>query len=69
MRKQTLTYAGLVFCALGMFSGIALSSAVPASPVVYGVTAAMHAAVVAAVIGAIRRYEGGRSERVLKRWP
>lgn len=53
IRNPYLAFAGLVLGAMGLFAGMAMSSSIPAGPSVYGVAAAVYAAVVAAIFAGV----------------
>jgi len=55
MKNDHLALAGVASGGIGVSLGLALSSAVPGTPVVFGTTMAVYAAVAAAVFGGIRR--------------
>jgi hypothetical protein len=55
MKNAPYALAGLAFGGIGVFLGIALSSSVPSTPLVFGTAIAVYAAVVAAVVGGIRK--------------
>jgi hypothetical protein len=55
MKNEPYALAGLAFGGIGVFLGIALSSSVPNTPLVIGTAVAVYAAVVAAVIGGLRK--------------
>jgi small basic protein len=56
MKNNPYALAGLVFGGIGVLLGIALSSSVPNTPLVFGTAVAVYAAVVAAVIGGLRKH-------------
>lgn len=63
MKTERFVFAGLALSGIGVFTGITLSSAVPGTPLLYGTTIAVYAAVVAAVLGGVRKRGGGRSRQ------
>jgi len=63
MMNDRFALAGFAFGGIGVFLGIALSSSVPNTPLVFGTAIAVYAAVVAAVIGGARK-RGGDPSRV-----
>ena len=61
MKNEHYALAGLAFGGIGVLLGIALSSSVPSTPLVFGTAVAVYAAVVAAVIGGVRKRGGDLS--------
>lgn len=61
MKNERYALAGLVFSGTGLILGMAMSSAMPSTPLVVGTTIAVYAAVAAAVLGGIRKRGGALS--------
>jgi len=55
MKNEHFTFAGIAFSGIGLILGIALSSAVPNTPAIFGTAIAVYAAVAAAVVGGTRK--------------
>jgi hypothetical protein len=61
MKNEPYALAGLAFGGTGALLGMALSSFVPSTPLVFGTAIAVYAAVVAAVVGGVRKRRGDLS--------
>lgn len=55
MKTQSFTLAGLAIGGAGLFLGMSMSSSIPSTPFIYGVAAAVYAAVAAAVFAGVHR--------------
>lgn len=55
MKKESFALAGLTLGGAGLFLGMAMSSSIPSTPIVYGVASALYAAIAAGVFAGVRR--------------